>query len=46
MFSKEFPIAPHFYPIYALANVVLIVGPKGGGTLHLKIEPFTLGEPP
>jgi hypothetical protein len=24
MFLKEFSIAPHFYPVYALANIVLL----------------------
>jgi hypothetical protein len=41
VFPNMFSIAPHFYPVYALANVVFLshiwVGQRGG-TLYIKIE--------
>jgi hypothetical protein len=42
MFSKEFPIAPHFYPI-SFGKCCPHSRAKGWGTLHFKIEPFILG---
>ncbi len=42
MFSKEFPIAPHFYPI-CFGKCCPHIWAKGWGTLHFKIEPFILG---
>jgi len=42
MFSKEFAIAPHFYPI-CFGKCCPHSWAKGWGTLHFKIEPFILG---
>jgi hypothetical protein len=42
MFSKEFPIAPHFYPI-CFGKCCPHSWAKRWGTPHFKIKPFILG---
>jgi hypothetical protein len=46
MFLKEFPIAPHFYPlcfVKCCRPFISIGGPKGRGTVYFKRKPCLLG---